>query len=107
MPGFFVSEPIEPLGASFDAAAMATGVPGVPLRFLWRGREWEVAAVEETGKAFGDCAHGSGERYLRRHLYRVRTVDGWVLRLSCQRSFGRARFTRKGRWRIMAVERQP
>ena len=43
----FVSEPIEPLGESFDAAAMGRGEPGLPERFRWRGRDIQVAAVLE------------------------------------------------------------
>ncbi len=104
MPPTFVSEPLLPLEGSFDTTGMSRGEPGVPRRFRWRKREWDVAEVLESWREFGDCAHGSGERYVRNHAYRVRTTEGWVLQLRFQRTFGRASFTRKDRWRVFSVE---
>lgn len=97
----FISEPIVP-DASFDPLAMARGEPGVPGKFRWRDREWIVAEVLETSKAYGDCKHRSGERYLRRHRFRLRTTDGHVLRVYFQRSFARARATT--RWWLQSIE---
>lgn len=68
----FVSEAIEPDIASADTAAMATGAPGLPGRFRWRGQPFAIAEVLSTWKTSGPCSHGSGERYLRRHWYKVR-----------------------------------
>ena len=102
MPVSFVSEPIAPIPGSFDPGGMARGEPGLPQRFRWRGAEFTVAEVLEQGKEHGDCKHGSGERYVRRHTYRVRTTDGSVLRLYFQRSFGRAKAS--ARWWIQSVE---
>ena len=102
-PGF-VSEPITPLEASFDTAGMARGEPGLPRKFRWRGREFTVAEVLEQAKQYGDCAHGSGERYVRRHAYRIRTTEGQIMRVYFQRSFGRGRVTTKGRWRLQQIE---
>jgi hypothetical protein len=104
MAAVFVSEPITPLRGSFDTALMARGEPGLPHRFRWRKKEWQVAAILEQWKEHGDCAHGSGERYVRKHVYRVGTVEGPVLRIYFQRSFGRGRFQRKGRWRVHSIE---
>jgi len=100
----FVSEPITPLDQSFDPSRMASGEPGVPQRFRWRKQEIAVAAILESWREFGDCAHGSGERYVRRHCYRVQTVAGPVMTLTFQRSFGRARFRIKSRWRLLNIE---
>ena len=100
----FVSETIEPLGNEFDASRMAMGEPGVPRFFRWRKEAWEVVQVLDGGREFGDCTHGSGERYVRRHVYRVRVAHGPVFRLAFQRSFGKGKFTRKGRWRIVQIE---
>jgi phosphoribosylglycinamide formyltransferase-1 len=86
----FVSEPLKP-DRSFDTAAMAEGAPGLPSKFRWRKTDLVVAEVLERGKEFGDCTHGSGERYVRRHVWRIRTADGRVARISFQRSFGKAR----------------
>ena len=100
----FISEPITPLDQSFDAARMAAGEPGVPHRFRWRQQEIAVAAVLEGWREFGDCAHGSGERYLRRHCYRLQTVEGPVMTVAFQRSFGRDRFRRRSRWRLLQID---
>jgi len=99
----FVSEPITPLDASFDAGRMAMGEPGVPRRFRWRKQEIAVAAILESRREFGDCAHGSGERYVRRHYYRIQTVQGPVMTLAFQRSFGRGRPV-KSRWRLFSID---
>jgi hypothetical protein len=106
MPAVFVSERITPLETSFDTRLMSQGEPGLPLHFLWRRREWHVAAILEQWKAHGDCTHGSGERYVRRHVYRVQTEEGPVLRLYFQRTFGRGRPSRS-RWWIHSVESGP
>jgi len=42
----FVSEAIEPITSSFDTARMAAGEPGLPKRFIWRDREYEIATIE-------------------------------------------------------------
>ena len=34
----FVSEAIKPVEGTFDTAGMVCGEPGLPGRFLWRGR---------------------------------------------------------------------
>ena len=104
MPSSFVSEPIAPIDASFDTGMMARGEPGLPWKFRWRKKEWAVAEVLESWKEHGDCAHGSGERYVRKHGYRVRMIDGTVLRLYFQRTFGRGKFRIKARWWIYSVE---
>lgn len=98
----FVCEPIEPDRASFDPATMARGEPGVPRRFTWRGREHVVASVTESWKKTGPCRHGSGERYVRRHYYRVVTTSGEVLTIFFER---RSRSPRKAgpRWWVYTV----
>lgn len=98
----FVSEPLTPIGG-FDADAMARGEPGLPKGFRWRKRMIEIAGVLESWKEHGDCRHGSGERYLRKHVYRLRTVDGLVLKVYFQRSFGKARRI-AARWWLQSVE---
>lgn len=101
MKASFVSEPLTP-DASFDPLAMARGEPGLPAKFRWRERDLVVAEVLETSLAYGDCKHGSGERYLRKHCFRIRTPDGLVLRIYFQRTFGRAR--RSARWWLQSME---
>ena len=104
MPSSFVSEPILPVGASFDAGGMARGEPGLPRKFRWRKKEFIVADVLEQWKEHGDCRHGSGERYVRKHGYRVRATDGTVMKLYFQRSVGRGKLPAKSRWWIQSIE---
>src|SRR5271168_140311 len=89
VPDSFISEPILPVEGSFDTGGMARGEPGLPRKFRWRKKEFIVAEVLEQWKEHGDCRHGSGERYVRKHGYRIRTTDGTILRLYFQRSQGR------------------
>jgi hypothetical protein len=99
----FISEPITPVCASFDTGGMSQGEPGLPHQFRCRKQEFTVQEVLEKWKEHGDCAHGSGERYLRKHGFRVRTTDGTVFRLCFQRSFGRGKQTRS-RWWVQSIE---
>ena len=107
MPASFVSETITPLDQSFDTSAMARGEPGLPQQFRWREKDFHVAEVLDHWKVHGPCAHGSGERDLRKHAYRVRTTDGSILQISFQRSFGRGKFRLKSRWSIQSIEPPP
>jgi len=97
----FVSEPLQP-DRSFDPSAMAAGAPGLPAKFRWRKTELAVVEVLGSGKDYGDCTHGSGERYVRRHVWRIRTGDGRVARISFQRSFGKSRPS--ARWWLHGFE---
>ena len=101
----FVSEPIEPVEGSFDTAGMACGEPGLPRRFRWRGTEYEVSRVLEKWKTAGDCRGGSGERYVRKHWYRVNTTDGAEMELYFERQQRPGRG--KKRWWLLAIIRQP
>lgn len=71
-----VSEAIEPVPGAFDTAFMSRGMPGVPREFFWRKQKRVVAQVFRTWKTMGPCRNGSGEQYVRRHWYEVRTQDG-------------------------------
>lgn len=98
----FISEPLAPMGG-FDTAAMAQGEPGLPAKFRWRQQTLEIAEVLERWKEHGDCKHGSGERYLRKHCYRLRLMDGAIAKVYFQRSFGRARKS-ADRWWLQSIE---
>lgn len=98
----FVSEVITPVGSSFDTSSMAVGEPGLPMRFCWRGSEYQVARVLETWKTTGGCRHGSGERYVRKHWFRVETTDGSEMEIYFDRQ---ARTRRpKQRWWLATVK---
>ncbi|MDD5199432.1 MAG: DUF6504 family protein [Terrimicrobiaceae bacterium] len=106
MPRTFFSEALVPDRESFDPSRMAMGEPGLPGKFRWRNRELVVAEVLERWKEHGDCRHGSGERYLRRHGYRLRTADGLVMRIYFQRSFGRSSSRVASRWWLHSIEEE-
>jgi hypothetical protein len=71
----FVGEQITPAAGTADASAMATGEPGLPERFTWRGTEYTVAAVLRKWKESGPCRSGGGEIYLRKHWFEVLTTS--------------------------------
>jgi hypothetical protein len=104
MPTSFVSEPIQPVAGTFDPAGMSRGEPGLPSRFHWRGREFTVALELERWRDHGDCRNGSGERYVRRHGFRVRTADNEILRLYFQRTVGRGKISNQARWWLHSIQ---
>ena len=98
----FVSEAIQPVAEAMSTRRMARGEPGLPARFAWRGQEHEVAEVLETWKGLSGCSHGSDERYVRKHWYRVRTTDGVEMTLYFERQ-ARSGRQRKARWWLYTV----
>lgn len=102
--GEFVSERLQPAGDDFALAA-AIGEPALPLRFVWRRRTYEVAAVLQRRKEYdADRTHGSGERYLRRHWFELRLTDGSRWSVYFQRQPG-SRRSAKSRWWLYQVLR--
>jgi len=87
----FVSETIEPDPGSWRVAEAATGEPALPGRFVWRGRTYEIEAIERTWKTTDAGVHHVGDTYLRRHWADVRTACGARLRLYGERG-GRPRW---------------
>jgi phosphoribosylglycinamide formyltransferase-1 len=104
LPSSFISESITPVEGNFDTAGMARGEPGLPQKFRWREKEFVVAEVLERSKEHGSCRHGSGERYVRKHGFRIRTTEGKILRLNFQRSAGRGKLAGRSRWWINRIE---
>ena len=104
MPCSFVSEPIVPVPGTFDVAAMSRGEPGLPGKFRWRRKEFTVTHELERWREHGDCRNGSGERYVRKHGFRVRTDDCSILRVYFQRSVGRGKISPRARWWLHSIE---
>jgi hypothetical protein len=100
----FVSEPIEPVAGTFDTAGMTRAEPGLPGRFFWRGKEYTVTETIETWKQTGPCRYGSHEQYLRKHWYKIKTLDGLVMTLYFERQ-ARSKTQRKTRWWLYSVNR--
>jgi phosphoribosylglycinamide formyltransferase-1 len=76
-----VSEPVTPVAGSFNAAAMASGEPGVPMAFSWRGADYRVASVLDSWKNLRGCRNGSEEKYVNKHFFRVETETGEIMTL--------------------------
>lgn len=99
----FIGEPIIPMEGTFLPSGAAPGEPILPRQFLWNGEPYSIVGVLEKWKEAGDCRHGSDERYVRKHWYRVRTSEGSEMKIY----FERQRRTRGGsRWRLHTLRRQ-
>ena len=101
----FVSEAIKPVAGSCDAAAMSRGAPGLPAGFVWRGKEYTVTDVVEAWKESGPCRSGGGERYLRKHWWRIRTGNGVEVVVYFERQ-ARSKGQDKTRWWLYSVDRK-
>jgi phosphoribosylglycinamide formyltransferase-1 len=96
----FVGEGIIPEDMSFSVSPMAMGKPGLPRKFSWKGRRFSVIEVLEEWKECGDCRHGSGERYVRKHWFRVRTTEDLEMRIYFERQ---GRSSGGSRWRLYSI----
>ena len=101
MPEQFISEAIRPAGDSFEAARMATGAPGLPPAFVWRGRTFEISQVRRTWRQTGKCRLGSPERYVRRYWFEVATISGEILRIDFDRQPRSGK--KEARWWLFSI----
>ena len=97
-----VSEAIQPVKGTFDAAAMARGEPGVPGRFVWRDREHRVTRILETWKDIKPGQDCPDCMYLKKHWYRIITDDGTQMRLYFDRQPRRGK-SASVRWFVFSV----
>lgn len=102
-----ISEAITPDPATADASAMSRGEPGMPTGFTWRDRHYAIVAVLAEWKASEAWNHSPhGQRYYRKHFYRVRTDSGEVMTLYGLRHTKPGESRRK-RWWLYTIEREP
>ncbi len=99
----FISEIIKPVEGTFDTSAMTRGEPGLPKKFTWREKEYEVAEVLAVWKETGPCKSGSDEQYLRKHWYKIKTTDNSVMTLYFERQ-ARSKGQSKARWWLYTIE---
>lgn len=99
----FISEAILPVGGTFDVGGMARGEPGLPGRFVWRGKEYVVAEVLEKWKESGPCKSGSKEMYLRKHWFKVRCTDDTEMVIYFERQ-PKSKKENKTRWWLYTIE---
>lgn len=97
-----VSERLTPILETVDARRVVIGAPLLPARFRWRGVEYAVAEVLEEWKETGPCHHGSGERYVRKHWWRIRTATGEEMKIYFERQARSAR-QKTQRWWLYTV----
>ena len=74
-----VSEPVTPAPGSFNAESMASGSPGVPMAFSWRGADYRVKSILGERKTLRGCRNGSTDRYIDKHFFTVETDSGEVM----------------------------
>lgn len=96
----FIGEPITSEDMSFSVSPMAMGKPGLPRSFSWRGARFSVLEVLEEWKESGNCRHGSGEHYVRKHWFRVRTTENHEMRIYFERQ---GRSSGGSRWRLYSI----
>ena len=96
-----ISESIKPVIGTMDTAGMSRGEPGLPQKFLWRGEEHTVAEVLEKWKDTGRCSHGSPERYVRKHWFRIRTTTGEEMTIYFERQASSR--NRTARWWLYTI----
>jgi len=102
-PEQFISEPITPVPGTFDTRTIAIGEPGLPQRFTWRDDEYTVAEVISVWKT--SSPDTTGEVYLRRHWWELRTDTGHVMKLYFERQKNRK--NAKARWFVYTVIEPP
>jgi phosphoribosylglycinamide formyltransferase-1 len=98
----FVCESIKPVINSIDLFGMARGEPGLPQRFTWRGKEYSVGEVLDQWRETSGCTHGSGEKYVRKHWYKVLTTDGSEMTIYFERQ-ARGGSSPKSRWWLFKI----
>lgn len=97
----FICEAVVPEASSGRLSDALRGEPALPMRFQWRDRDYDVKEVIEKWKTTGPCHHGSGERYVRKHWFRIRTSDGLEMTLYCDRQPRRGQSSK--RWWLYTV----
>ena len=103
----FVIEPIHPLPGTFDTRAMARGEPGLPQRFTWRGKDYEVADVLERRRETGPMKGGGEELYVRKHWATILTTSGHRMTLYFERQPRSRRDARRRWWLFSVTEPDP
>ncbi|MCX6967381.1 MAG: DUF6504 family protein [Verrucomicrobia bacterium] len=97
-----ISEKLVPEMAEGNAGPVVPGAPLLPAQFTWRGVRYAVAEILEQWKETGPCHHGSGERYVRKHWFRIRTATGEEMKLYFERH-ARSPKQLKHRWWLYAI----
>ncbi len=98
----FCSDPLKPVNATGDSAAMAQGAPGLPSAFVWRDETLTIASVIRSWRETGPCKHGSAEVYARKHWFEVITTTNRRAKIYFERQ-PRGR-ERTQRWWLFSID---
>ena len=99
----FIGEPLQQV--VFDTSTLASGEPGAPISFTWRGVTHLVTEVADRRKGVApDRTHGSGEMYVEKHWFRVVTNSGYTLDIYFDRASSRNSKRFGSRWWVYAAE---
>ncbi|MGD0088527.1 MAG: DUF6504 family protein [Planctomycetota bacterium] len=101
MPEEFVSESIAPV-KGLAVLGRTAGGPALPQQFVWRGRVIVIEDVIACWRETGPCHHGSGEIYVRKHWFEVRTTGGAVAKLYFERQ-ARSASQKTRRWWLYSI----
>jgi hypothetical protein len=72
------------------------------MRFVWRKAEYVVEELLGKWKDTGPCTSGSGEHYVRKHWFHVRTTTGEEMKIYYERQ-ARSTRERMKRWWLYTV----
>jgi hypothetical protein len=101
----FISQPLRPHAGTFRTGDMARGLPGLPAGFDWNGQPHLIETLLESWKASAtEGGRAGGERYLRRHYYRLRMADKAVWTVYFIRQCPRSGSPRL-RWFLQSIAR--
>lgn len=101
----FISESVKPDAGTADTAAMSRGMPGLPAGFTWRDRHYEIRELLSAWKHSESETHRpGGERYYRKHFFKIRVETGEVMTLYALRHVKRGENPRK-RWWLHSIDR--
>lgn len=98
----FVSETIKPVVITTDTGMMASGGPGLPRAFIWRGKILGIATLLGSWHETGPCRNGSNESYVRKHWFEVETTSGQGAKIYFDRQPRDRKLTR--RWWLFSIE---
>ena len=85
---------------------MARGQPGLPTGFTWRGRHYAIREVLQTWKQTEAEGHRpGGERYYRKHCFRIRTDSGETMTIYAVRHAKPGENPRR-RWWLYTIDHE-
>jgi len=102
----FISESIQPVTGTFHPQSMGKAEPGLPRRFRWRDQEYTIVEVLQVWKESGPDKDGSGQMYLRKHWYKVRTEPDLIMNIYFERQ-SRSKSQAKKRWWLYTISKEP